>query len=540
MAEARRAPGLADLGELRLRLAIRRLRGRGGAAEAVAQVVLFLAALPLAVFFAALIGFGSYQAARAGHGLRATVPVTAMLYGVWQTWTAVSLTVNERDALDLRRLLVYPVRPLRLYLLGLGTSLFADPFAMFWLVLLGGMLVGAGVARPGPWVLVLALVLATFAAATVSLVSLGQELLARLAPRRFWRELAVIATVVAWVGIVVSLSGGLHAMRAARPALVILRWVLYPAALATEASRRLFAGDVRGSLPWLASLAVAAIVTAWIAYRVAVATARSGGEAGGAPRARGARRAGWLPRWFGPLFEKELLYLSRHPATRIYALVLPAIAAVIGWKGPFRVRPELDELVAALPLFGLAAYVHLALQTFWVNALGWERGGARTLFLAPVAPQRILEAKNVALWLYASALFALTAGAYVALAGPPPLWAAAGAVALEIGLAPVLYALGNVVSVIVPRAAPLGLQRTGSVSPVAALAAMAITSGAVALFAAPVLVALWADAPWLVPLGWTVLGVGAIVAWRASLPLTGALLARRREAVLAAVCGDDA
>ena len=132
-APARRAPGLADLAELRLLLAWRRLRGRGGAAEGVAQLLLFAVSLPASILFAALVGVGSFRAARAPHGLQATVTIAAVLYGLWQTWTAVSLTMSERDAIDLRRLLVYPVAPARLYLLGLGTSIVGDPFALFWL-----------------------------------------------------------------------------------------------------------------------------------------------------------------------------------------------------------------------------------------------------------------------------------------------------------------------------------------------------------------------------------------------------------------------
>jgi ABC-2 type transport system permease protein len=540
VAAARRRPGIAELAELRFLLAWRRLRGRGGSAEGVAQFLLFALALPASVLFAGLVGAGSYRAARAGHGLQATVTIAAILYGIWQTWTAVSLTMNERDAIDLRRLLVYPVPPARLYLVGLVTSLVGDPFALFWLALLAGVLGGAALARPGAWILLLAVALAVFAAATVALIALVQEILGRLARSRRWRELAAVAAILGWLLLVFSTSGSAQALRGALPVLRRLRWILYPAAMTAAAAERLYGDRAAASLPWIAMLGSAAAVTGWIAYRIAISTARSGGEAGhvAAPW-DGARRRTLFPERLGPLFEKEVRYLARHPAARIYVVLLPAVAGLVAWRAPWKIGGDAAELLRALPLFGLAAYVHMMFQIFWVNGLGTDRGGARTLFLAPIAPEQVLAAKNLALFVFTTAVFSLAAGAYLAVAGAPPLWASTGALALEVGLAPVLYGLGNVLGIMAPRAAPPGLHRAGSVSPLAALAAMGITSGALAIFAVPVLGALWLDALWTVPIAWAALAVAAAVAWRVTLPITGRFLSRRREQVLAAVCGDE-
>lgn len=169
-----------------------------------------------------------------------------------------------------------------------------------------------------------------------------------------------------------------------------------------------------------------------------------------------------------------------------------------------------------------------------------ERGGARLLFLAPVMPERVLLAKNVALATYAAVLFALAAAAYTVTAGPPPAWAAISALLLELGLAPALYGLGNVVSVLLPRAAPIGIQRAGSLSPLAALTGMAITSGTLLAFAVPAMLAVWTDTLLVLPVGFGIVGAAAAVAWRATLPAVGRLLVRRRDSVLAAVCGDEA
>jgi len=535
----RARPPLAVLLELRFRLAWRRLRSRGGVAEGVAQAVLVAMALPASLLFGALIGVGSYRAARAGGSTEASLTVAAILFGLWQAWTAVSLTLGERDSLGVERLLLYPIAPARLYLMGLAAAALADPFALFWLVLLSGMVAGAALARPGAWILLLGLALGAFVAATVALVALVQELLLRMARRRVWRDLGTLLGVGIWALIVLSLPGGARGLRGLRWTIRELRFLLYPPALAAEAVRRLYAGRTAAALGFMALLAAAAALTGWLAYRAALITARSGGEA---PRA-GARTAGprrlLFPECLGPLFEKEMRYLTRHPAVRVYLFVLPVLALLVGYKLPIPRSGELGEILRALPLFGLAVYVHLVFQMFWVNGLGFERGGVRTLFLAPVAPERILAAKNLALLVFTTGVFGLSAAAFTVAAGPPRPWAAVGALALELGLAPLLYGLGNVLGILLPRAASFGLQRTGSISPLATLAALATATSGLGLFGLPVLLAVHLDAFWLVPASWVALAVCAGGAWYLTLPAAARLLSARREEVLMALSGDE-
>ncbi len=536
-------PGLRELLALRLLLARRTLRTRRGTAEGIAQLLLVAMAVPAGLAMAGLVGVSSHRAARAGTGLAASLAAGATFFGLWQAWTAVGLTVHERDALALRRLLVYPLPPGRLYAMGLVAALVADPFSIFWLVVLAGVPAGAALARPGAWALLLGLVVIAFGAATVSLVALLQELVGRLGRGRLGRELAVGGAVVGWVALVAAGSSGGLAAHGALRALARIRWLLYPPALATEAARALYAGRSLAALPWIAALFAAALATGWLAFQQGLATARSGGEAAlrrAGPRADevGASARSPLAR-LGPLLEKELRYLARHPAARVYLLVLPALAAVGAWKVPIPREGALAELYAALPLLAIAAYAHLVLQTFWSNALGLERGGARAIFLAPVRPERVLLAKNAALLAWTLMLFAATASAWVAVAGPPPGWSSAGALLLVVGLAPLLYGCGNVASAVLPWAAPFGFQRAGTSSALSALTATAITSGALGAFALPVLAAVTLDALWVIPWAWAALSFAALAGWWLTLPAAGRMLVRRREEVMRAVCSDE-
>jgi ABC-2 type transport system permease protein len=529
---------LLAFAELRYRLLVRRLRGRGGIPELVARIALFAVAIPMGLLFAALSGAGAWKAVRSGPAL-AEISVAALFFGVWQTWTAVSLSVSEREALDLSRFLVYPLPPGRIYAYGLAASMIGDPFAVFWMLLLGGAFVGGALARPGAWVVLLAVAYALYAIATTALVALLQELLARLLRGRRVREVAIAAIYVGTGFLVVFMTGGPRATLQALRVLRTVRWVAFPPALAERAVVSMYLERWPAAAGWLVLLAASGVAAAWAAYRLALAAARSGGDQ--APRAAATGAGGWrVPGRLGPLVEKEGKYLLRHPIASVLSLVVPALAGFVAWKLVPQIPKEAGEVVRALPLFGFALYAHLATQPFWLNAFGWERGGSRAWFLAPVDPADVLAAKNLVTYVFSLALFAASAGAAVALGGAPPAWAVAGALALHAGIAPWLLAAGNAVSILVPRPAPMTIQRGGHLSPVSAVAGMAIFSAGGALAASPVLVALRLDQPWLLPAGWALLGALGLAAYRAALPRLARLLRERREPLLEAVCGDDA
>jgi ABC-2 type transport system permease protein len=535
-----RAPSpLAAFAELRVRLLLRRLRGRGGIPELVARIALFVVAIPAGLVFAILSGAGAWRAVKAGAGLHAEIAVAALFFGVWQTWTAVALSVSDREAIDLRRFLGYPIAPSRIFGYGLAASIVGDPFAVFWCLLLAGAFVGGAAARPGAWALLLALAYALFVVATACYVALLQELLARLLRGRRAREIAIAAVYLGTAFLVAFMSGGPRAALRAFRFLSWGRWFAFPAALAQRAVGRLYVEAWPAAIGWLVLLALAAAAAAIVAYRLALAAALSGGDE--APRTAASGAEGWrVPGRLGALLEKEGKYVLRHPLASVLVLVVPALSAFVAWKLTPRIPAEAGEVIRALPLFGFALYAHLATQALWLNAFGWERGGGRVWFLAPVAPADVLLAKNVASSTFSLALFAASAGAGVALGGAPPPWALLGAFVLHAGAGPWFLVAGNAVSILNPRPAPYTIQRGGHLSPVSALAGMAIFSAVGLLFAIPVAVATRLDEPWILPGGWAALGVAGAGVYRATLPRLARLLQERREPLLDAICGDDA
>lgn len=531
---------LRALAELRLRLLWRRLRGRGGIPELVARIAVVGVALPTGLVFAVLVGAGTYQATLTGTGLRAALPVAAVFFGVWQAWTAIALSLSEQEQLDLRRFLVYPLPPRRVFAYGLVASLVGDPFALFWCLVLAGGFAGAALARPGPWLVPLALVNVAFVAATIAGVALLQALLARLLRGRRVRALVVAGLYLATGALLAWSSGaGPRGLFRSLRALAPVRWLAFPPALATESVRALHAGRMGPAAGWLGTLLLATAAAGWCAYRLALAEALSGAE--GASARGSAAGGGWrLPGRLGPLLEKEAKYLLRHPLTSVLMLVVPALAALVGWKLGPRLPADAGEVVRGLPLLAFALYAHLATQVYWLNAFGWDRGGARVWFMAPVALEDVLLAKNLAAYGASAVLLVASGAALLAVGGPVPAWALAAAAALHAGIAPFFLAAGNVVSVLAPRAASHGVQRGGRVSPVAGLAGMAIVSAGSSVFAVPALFAVRLDAPWLLAAAWLALGAVGAALYRALLPRTARLLAGRRDALVDAVAGDEA
>jgi len=535
---------LAAFVELRLRLGLRRLRGRGGVPELVARILSYLVLLPAAILFAGLMASGTWQAARAGRGLRVDLPVSAMLFGIWQAWTAVAMSLQEREGIDLKRFLVYPLPAGRLFAYNVASSVLGDPFSLFWCVLLGGAFAGAAAGRFGGWLLPRALVLLLFAAATACYLVVLQEVLGRLLRGRRTREVAIAALYIGLAFGGAALAGGTRrvSLQQLQAAGAWIQWLAWPAALAASAARPLFSGEVQAALPWVAALAVASAAAAWIGFRLTLASARAGDEGRVTRGATGG--AGWatgaLPGRLGPLLEREAKQLLRHPLPGVLLLVIPGLAGFAAWKIAPHLPAESGEVVRALPLLGFALYTHLATQVFWLNAFGWDRGGARLHFLAPLDLTEVLLAKNGATYALSATLYLGSALLAVLLAGAPPAWALLAAVALHLGVAPWFYGLGNLVSILNPRVSSSTLQRSGNLPALSGLVGMGIVATVSGLFALPVLLALRLDEGWVLPVAWLLLGAGGLAAYRATLPRVGRLLGERRELLLAVATGDDA
>jgi ABC-2 type transport system permease protein len=447
----------------------------------------------------------------------------------WQLIRVLALAAGA--GLDWKRLLVYPVRAGRLFFVELAVRLFT---AAEMLLVVGGAAIGLllnPAAPPHP-----VAPLAAFAAVNLFLAVGLCRLFERLLARRYVREAAFFALVLA----------------AALPQVALAR-------ASPDALERWLGAATRSWWPWTAA-AEAALSGAWTAWAVlALWLAGAGAFArlqfqralrldtaeSLARSTRPSRPAESLPRrWlhlaFRPLsdpvaavVEKELLVLARSPRFRLVFIMgftfgllvwLPLLAG-----GGAERRPQ----VAAEYLALVSAYALLLLgeSTFW-NAFAFDRAAAQLYFLSPAALAPVILGKNLVSVVAVLAEVTLVAIACALLGMPVSGQKVGEAYAVTLVLAQYLFAAGNLASVYYPRPAdPRAPWRSAGRSRFQAL--LILVFPLLALPVAGAYLLRWAfggEAAFFAGLGAAAVLGGVL--YRRSVTLTASVLVRRREAFL--------
>jgi ABC-2 type transport system permease protein len=360
------------------------------------------------------------------------------------------LMASMGAALDMRKLLVYPIPNRELFALevllrisngvemllllgGAGTGLLLNPKVPFW----------------APLSLFFFVVFNLFCSAGV------RDLLVRLLARKRVREIAALLFVLA----------------AGLPQMLVLGG--FP-----NRFRRLFGTEAAPYWPWTASARLAegefswlstGVVLAWTAaayffgrwqferglnFDFAEAAAKS------APHGRTASRLDWfyrLPNAFLPdplaaLIEKELRFLSRAPRFRLVFLMGFSFGILIWFPIAFGAKESSHSLVGDNYLTFVSVYALLLLSDtlFW-NVFGFDRSAAQVYFLVPVKISTVLVGKNLAGGLFV--LLEITVVALVCALLRLPLTALRVLEAFSVTLVVTcfLVAIGNLSSLYNPR-----------------------------------------------------------------------------------------
>lgn len=489
----------------------------------------------------ALVWYGGWTAGAAFLGWRVAHAEASEVAGllsrtllfVFLYWQFIPvLTASPGAAPDLKRLLVYPIPPSRLFRLELLLRLAAAPEMP---LVIAGAAAGVLVQPAAPaWA---AAAVALYAAMNLLLAAGFSNLLARWLARRYVREILFLLVVLAAALPQIVLSAG-------TPELV-RAWLATPPGRLSPWGAAAAAAFGGGLGPW-------AILAGWTAGafifgRRQVARSLASGEvSAGALPARPGAESRWrrLIRlvaivWPDPaaaLLEKELLCLSRSARFRLVFLMGFSFGLLV-WL-PLLVggaRAE-DSLLVSEYLTLVTAYALLLLGevTFW-NAFGMDRSGAQAYIIAPVPVRAVLKSKNAVAVLAVVAEASLVALVCALLGLPVSLRKLGEAFGVALVLALYLLAAGNLASVHFPRASdPRAPWRSASSRRFQAVLAFFYP-----LLAVPVLAAFLArrvagsDAAFYAALGGAAL-LGAAL-YRYSLARAAAALARRTEQVLSAL-----
>jgi ABC-2 type transport system permease protein len=385
------------------------------------------------------------------------VAVTSMiLLGAMAFWQLTPVMMAASGlSLDLKRLLVYPVTPRKLF--AVEALLRASTGTEVLIVLVG---VGAGLMRspltPG-WT---AVFLLCFVAMNLMLSVGIRDLLTRMLARRGVRELVVLAIVMA----------------AALPQVVA---VAVPAAEIRGIYQRYTAWLPHLPLPWAtvallsagAFSAKAFLVTAgwilaagWFGYTQFQRGLRwDAAEVESKEREKG-RKSVWqwvewiyelpgraAPDPMGALITKELRTLGRSTRFRLMFFMGFTFGILIwlplAMKGPGAGGRTSENLLLWVSLY---AALLLGEALFW-NTLGFDRAAVQAYYVMPVRLRTVLAAKNVTAVLVLLAEIVMVTAALAVLRIRFPVEKIPEAFACTMLLAVFLLALGNVTSVKAPR-----------------------------------------------------------------------------------------
>jgi hypothetical protein len=475
---------LRALAWLKWRLFRNAIRSRRGSLNSAASMLGTLAAVALALVFAAGIGVAAYglvgethpahPAAMRGGAVEPLLLLFGLLSIIFMLWAFVPLSMGSGSRFDPGQLLLYPVSLRQLFLIDLLSELssLASIFAVPALLAVG---VGAGLASDDlPRSLLAALFAAAFGVALSKLFSTSIASLMRRRRGRGEMVVAIVSVIAAMSGIIIQY--GARAAEGAKSFPVALRWTP-PGALVSALTAGLRTGGGETYALALATLALYACAATFLTYRVAVGALNSSGGAGRSRAALAARgrtpvKLGWqlplVPVEVSTVFEKELRYAMRNAQLRVMMIMPVVMTLLFRFAGaqrrsafaglPLAFAPYVEGARAALGVF----YVFAVTSAITTNCFGYDAGGMRSLILAPVARRHILAGKNLAMLVVMFASAALVTVANQVIYGDMSAQATTFAALGFLLYAGVFFAFGNFFSVRFPKRLQYGKRMKAS------------------------------------------------------------------------------
>jgi ABC-2 type transport system permease protein len=376
--------------------------------------------------------------------LRMYLPVGAFaVFAYWQLMPVLSASMGS--ALDLRKLLAYPIPHEKLFVVEVLLRLTT---AVEMLILLAGAVMGL-VANPHAraWGCVVALPL--FLGLNLLLASGTRSWLERLLARRKLREAIVLLTTMLWVLPRLLFSMGYRGRGFLRVAEAMQSVALPWTAAAYGAMGR-------SALVAVASLGVWTVVAGLFGRWQFERSLRYDQTAAQAtPNVRGVSRAERLYRLPGlalpdplaAIVEKELRALARTPRFRTVFIMGFTFGLAVWFPV---VASERDRGTWFLTVVCVYALTLLGQVSYW-NSFGFDRGAAALYFAAPVSMSWVLVGKNLAaaIYIYLEVFMIIAVTALLRISAG---WGQAIETLVVMGVCALyLLALGNLGSVHYPR-----------------------------------------------------------------------------------------
>ena len=461
----------ATLFRLRARLKLRQFTGETG--KIVGLLVSLFTIGPLVVAAAVGTTYG-YWYLEPPWRVELLGGVLVLLWLVWLLMPIVAFSANE--ALDISRLLIYPLRPRDLLAATFWGTLFDFPTYLL-VPLFVAIALGWGIGFALPVVVVGLLLCYAHMVIGSQLVLLTASGLLR--SRRF-RDLSIV--LVSFFGFSCYFVNqlfrwlfsrlDLEQLATLRP-LLVLQWL--PPGATARAIERATAGAWSAAVAWLLYSLLLLIIVAWAWQRLMLAlitghhflsapvqekkgyqgdqgekTSKRGIEI--IPRLGSMHLFSKLPFDIRYLFVNELRSIWRMPQRRIslvQALMMPIFFAAIAIFNPGsgQTRSMLSGNVTMTPWLTLIlpGYSMLSVWIMSINMLGWESRGLSSLLVTPVERWRIFVGKGLGLLLVTTIPLALM-GAVAAILFKS--WLMASSILGAVGISAIVIGVSAVASVL--------------------------------------------------------------------------------------------
>jgi len=332
---------------------------------------------------------------------------------VWIVLPLLEFTANE--GLDASKLVLFPLTRAELMASLLFSTLLDIPTIGLVLVLVA---VVAGWAVSVPVTILTSVTMLIFYIQVIGISQLVLALFMRVLQGRRFRDLSIIIIALFTSScylIQQFVLGGtriLHLYDNLKSASFspYLKWL--PSGLAASSITQAIQGNWGASIATLAMLVVTSALTLYL-WQYVLQRSLSASEVGASARARGRRRQQtpvvttavepvgvslWerlIPAQVSALAIKELKYFWRDP--QLKAMMFQSVIYIAIFLAAPLINPNSSRFGGnGYVLLITPMVVILFMLTFSLNVLGLERQSLTTLFLFPVAPQRILWGKNLA------------------------------------------------------------------------------------------------------------------------------------------------
>lgn len=537
---------LLAIAQLRLRMFINGLRSRRGKAELASRV--------LVTSFFALGGFGGFAAATGfswwlvsqNQAEFLAVPLWTIFF-FWQFFPLMATAfTNNPDSSELLR---FPLTYRSYFLVRLAYGFF-DPASALGTVVVFGVLLGTGVARPllFPWA---ALVLLMFVAFNLVLMQTVFAWLERWLAQRRTREIFGVLFILGMLSFqligpaVQHLEGRPHPQFSRALELAAQVQGVLPPGLAADAIALVSHERYWGGVACLLGLAALTLAVGFLLHlRIrAQFHGENLSEAAAQPREKQVQspQVGWhLPGFsqsVAAVFEKEMRYLSRS-GPMLLTLIMPIFMLIIFRLGPLNALRHSSALSRTpdMAFPGAAAYALLVLTNLVYNSFGGEGGGLQFFYASPVSFSQIVLGKNLthAGVLILNALFAWVAVTY--LYGAPHLAVTVATMAGLIFAAPLNFTAGNLLSIYSPKKRDFATFGRQNVSQTTVLASFGMQIVIVGLGAGVFTVAKLYHNLWIAVLLFLILAAISIPIYLAVLRSMDRIAVQRRETLLEELC----